>query len=85
MGWPDDAARNRDAWNNITGSYHERNAEFIQQGLAWGLWQTPESQLRILGEVAGKDILELGCGEAEWSRALLRLGARPGSNWRAPR
>ncbi len=77
MGWSDDAARNRDAWNSITDSYHERNAAFIERGLAWGLWQTPESELRILGDVAGKDVLELGCGEAEWSRALLRLGARP--------
>lgn len=31
----------------------------------------------MLGEVAGKDVLELGCGAAEWSRALLAVGARP--------
>ncbi|HEX4521335.1 MAG TPA: class I SAM-dependent methyltransferase [Gaiellaceae bacterium] len=75
--WAEDAERNRTAWNGITDSYHEQNASFIAAGLAWGLWQLPESELQILGEVAGKDILELGCGEAEWSRALARLGARP--------
>lgn len=75
--WADDAARNRDVWDRITDSYHEENASFIEAGLAWGLWQLPEAELQILGEVAGKDVLELGCGEAEWSRALLRLGARP--------
>jgi SAM-dependent methyltransferase len=77
MDWPDDAARNRDAWDRITDTYHEQNAAFIEPGAAWGLWQLPESELQILGDVAGRDVLELGCGEAEWSRALHRLGARP--------
>ena len=31
----------------------------------------------MLGDVAGKDVLELGCGGAQWSVALERLGARP--------
>ena len=31
----------------------------------------------MLGDVAGKDILEFGCGAARWSIALARLGARP--------
>ncbi len=72
-----DAARNRDAWDRTADDYHERNAAFIECGLAWGVWQIPEAELAILGDVAGKDVLELGCGEAEWSRALARLGARP--------
>src|SRR6185503_20528227 len=42
------------------------------------LWQIPESELQVLGEVTGKDVLELGCGAAEWSRSLARAGARPG-------
>ena len=37
----------------------------------------PESELRVLGEVAGKDILEFGCGAAQWSIGLAELGARP--------
>ena len=41
------------------------------------MWQLPESELRILGDVAGKDILELGCGAAQWSILLAGLGARP--------
>jgi SAM-dependent methyltransferase len=31
----------------------------------------------VLGEVAGKDVLELGCGAAQWSISLAQLGARP--------
>lgn len=31
----------------------------------------------MLGDVAGLDVLELGCGAAQWSIALAGLGARP--------
>lgn len=76
MGSSDDAARNRAFWDGYADEYHELNASFIAPGLAWGMWQIPEAELAILGDLAGKDVLELGCGEAEWGRALARLGAR---------
>ena len=41
------------------------------------MWSIPESELNVLGDVAGRDILELGCGAAQWSIGLARLGARP--------
>jgi len=41
------------------------------------VWQIPEAELEILGDVAGKDVLELGCGAAQWSISLAKLGARP--------
>jgi SAM-dependent methyltransferase len=31
----------------------------------------------VLGDVAGLDVLELGCGAAQWSISLAGLGARP--------
>ncbi|HEY2475878.1 MAG TPA: class I SAM-dependent methyltransferase [Candidatus Cybelea sp.] len=43
--------------------------------MAWGVWSIPEAELQILGDVAGKDMLELGCGGALWSIALTRRGA----------
>ena len=43
----------------------------------WGMWQIPESELLILGDVAGKDVLEYGCGAAQWSILLAQQGARP--------
>jgi SAM-dependent methyltransferase len=49
----------------------------VNAGLAWGVWQIPEAELRVLGEVEGQDILELGCGAAQWSISLAGLGARP--------
>jgi SAM-dependent methyltransferase len=49
----------------------------VNAGLAWGVWQIPEAELQVLGDVTGKDVLELGCGAAQWSIALAGLGARP--------
>jgi SAM-dependent methyltransferase len=40
------------------------------------VWQLPESELQVLGDVRDKDVLELGCGAAQWSIALHALGAR---------
>ena len=40
------------------------------------MWQLPDSELGILGDVAGKDVLELGCGAAQWSILLAGRGAR---------
>jgi SAM-dependent methyltransferase len=43
---------------------------------AWGIWLFPESELRLLGDVTGLDVLEYGCGAAQWSIALAKAGAR---------
>ena len=72
-----DARRNREFWDGQSEAYQRRNAAFIERGMAWGLWQIPEAELNVLGDVSGLDMLELGCGAAEWSRGLLRAGARP--------
>jgi hypothetical protein len=37
----------------------------------------PGIELHVLGEIDGRDILELGCGAARWSTALAVAGARP--------
>ncbi|HSR28585.1 MAG TPA: class I SAM-dependent methyltransferase, partial [Actinomycetes bacterium] len=73
---------NRRLWNEDADDYQRRNAAQIRDQaftgqLAWGTWNIPESELGVLGEVAGKDILEFGCGGAQWSTALARNGARP--------
>jgi ubiquinone/menaquinone biosynthesis C-methylase UbiE len=72
-----DALRNRAAWDRISDEYQERNGAFIgRPEPRWGMWQLPESELRILGDVAGKDVLDLGCGAAQWSILLAQRGAR---------
>lgn len=42
----------------------------------WGIWQVPESQLHVLPEVRGLDVIELGCGTGYVSSWLARRGAR---------
>jgi len=81
---PDHVAKNREMWNRTSDDYERDHAADLggEKAMAWGLWRIPESELRILGDVAGgelegKDVLELGCGAARWSIALARLGARP--------
>src|SRR3989442_11577672 len=73
------ARKNRAMWEASSDSYEQRHAADLsgEKAMAWGLWRIPEAELHILGEVAGKDILELGCGAARWSIALTERGARP--------
>lgn len=72
-----DARTNRAAWDSSATEYQRKHGDELKgrAALAWGLWRIPESELRVLGDVKGKDILELGCGAAQWSIALAGLGA----------
>ncbi len=78
-GLTDHEARSKAMWDGYSDEYQGRHGEQLEEsrGLAWGTTSIPEAELRILGEVAGKDILELGCGAAQWSIALAKVGARP--------
>ncbi len=70
---------NRAMWQRTSDDYEARHSGVLGGALAmaWGLWRIPEAELHVLGDVAGKDVLELGCGAARWSIALARVGARP--------
>lgn len=74
----DHVRRNREAWDRKSVEY----AGFGRRGWArdeptWGIWKLPEREVRALPEVAGKEVIELGCGTAYWSAWLARRGARP--------
>src|SRR5512141_1145628 len=73
------ADRNRSSWNADSDAYQERNGPQLAAsgGMAWGVWQIPDAELRVRGDVRDRDMLELGCGAAQWSIALARAGARP--------
>ena len=67
---------NRATWDRISDEYQARNRGFIgRPEPRCGMWQLPEAELQILGEVDGKDVLELGCGAAQWSILLAGRGA----------
>ena len=71
--------QNQASWDADSDAYQERHgAELADSGgVAWGTTQIPETELRVLGDVVDKDVLELGCGAAQWSIGLAKLGARP--------
>ena len=75
----DAVRRNRAFWQSIGAAYETAHAPALRTdgGRAWGFWRIPEDELRLLGPVRGRRILELGCGAAEWSVGLARAGARP--------
>ena len=70
---------NRADWDAYSDEYQARHAAQLAEhdGYAWGTGQIPETELQILGEIQGKDVLEFGCGAAQWSIALAKRGARP--------
>ena len=73
----DDARRNRTMWDGYSDEYQQRHAgQLAAAPRAWGVWRIPDAELGAVGEVAGKDVLELGCGAAQWAIALAQDGAR---------
>jgi SAM-dependent methyltransferase len=76
---PEYAVRNRASWTKSNAEYtHEQGARaWHQDEVTWGLWGIAESELGVLPDVAGKDVIELGCGTAYFSAWLARRGARP--------
>ncbi len=73
----DHVRRNRAFWDAQSDEYQARHDEFIGgEELRWGIWQIPEAELGVLGDLAGKDVLELGCGAAQKGIKMARRGAR---------
>jgi SAM-dependent methyltransferase len=75
---PDYVEANVANWTRANADYTDESAPraWAQEEIAWGVWQTPESELNVLGDVAGLDVVELGCGTAYFSAWLARRGAR---------
>jgi SAM-dependent methyltransferase len=71
--------RNRAAWDRLAPAYvADGRRSWQEDELRWGMWRTPESQLRLLdGFGYGEDAIELGCGTAAVCAWLARRGMRP--------
>lgn len=75
---PEYVEQNVAYWTQKNADYTDASAEraWAQDEITWGVWETPESELDVLGDVAGLDVVELGCGTAYFSAWLARRGAR---------
>src|SRR5207244_10697493 len=64
-------------WDAASEEYQAaHDDDLTRRSLAWGAYRIPESELQVLGDVVAKDVLELGCGGAQWSTALTEIGSR---------
>jgi SAM-dependent methyltransferase len=72
-------ARNRALWARSNREYTDAQADraWRAEEITWGVFGTPERELGALGDPAGLDVVELGCGTAYFSAWLARRGARP--------
>ena len=75
---PEYVAVNRESWTQANAEYTDRAAreEWSREGITWGQWHQPENEIRMLPDLAGKDVVELGCGTAYFGAWLKRAGAR---------
>jgi SAM-dependent methyltransferase len=71
--------RNIASWTRTNAEYTDSAAEraWAQEEITWGMFAVPERDLGVLGDVAGLDVVELGCGTAYFSAWLARRGAHP--------
>jgi SAM-dependent methyltransferase len=75
---PDYAVRNRAGWARSNAEYTDSRApaDWDQEEITWGMTRTREAELSVLPDVAGKNVVELGCGTAYFAAWLKRRGAR---------
>lgn len=78
MSHAEDALKNREAWTKANAEYTDARARqsWAKEEIDWGMFSGPESEIGALGEVAGKDVVELGCGTAYFGAWLAKRGAR---------
>jgi SAM-dependent methyltransferase len=69
-------ARNQAGWTQAAPGYAEQGRRSWEGPITWGIWGVPETDLHLLPDVQGKDVLELGCGTGYVSSWLARRGAR---------
>ncbi|HSK25810.1 MAG TPA: class I SAM-dependent methyltransferase [Jiangellales bacterium] len=71
------ARANRRWWDRAADGYQAEHGDFLRAaGFVWCPEGLDEADARLLGDVAGLRVLEVGCGAAQCSRWLAGQGAR---------
>jgi len=71
-------ARNREVWTKANAEYTDARAReaWSAEEITWGMFGPSDTELDVLGDVSGKDVIELGCGTAYFGAWLAKRGAR---------
>jgi ubiquinone/menaquinone biosynthesis C-methylase UbiE len=74
----DDVRTNRASWDEGSDEYQSRNSSQLNRWdrLGWGAWDVLKDDVHALGDVAGLDALELGCGAAQFGIKVVMRGAK---------
>jgi ubiquinone/menaquinone biosynthesis C-methylase UbiE len=69
---------NRGEWDRYADEYQATHGPFLRDiGFVWCPEGVDEADARVLGEVGGRRVLEIGCGAAQCARWLATQGAHP--------
>jgi SAM-dependent methyltransferase len=75
----DYVAENRGVWTESNREYtdEQANRAWLAEEITWGMFTVREADVGVLGDVAGLDVVDLGCGTGYFSAWLAKRGARP--------
>lgn len=73
---PESVAANRRWWDGAADAYQAEHGEFLGDvRFVWGPEGLDEGRARLLGDVSGRRVLEIGCGAGQCGRWLISQGA----------
>lgn len=68
---------NRGDWDRTADDYQREHGDFLRDvGFVWSPEGLDEADVHLLGDVAGRRVLEVGCGAGQCGRWLTAAGAR---------
>ncbi|HET9782392.1 MAG TPA: class I SAM-dependent methyltransferase [Candidatus Dormibacteraeota bacterium] len=75
---PDYAISARRLWTESNAKYTDARARdsWAREDIKWGVFDNLEADVRILPDMNGLDVIELGCGTAYFGAWLKKAGAR---------
>jgi SAM-dependent methyltransferase len=73
---PDRIRHHRALWADVNDQFTDADAtrRWSEASVSWGLFRHPESDLGAIGPLAGRAVLEVGCGTAYLSAWIARAG-----------